>query len=254
MYRRNTDSQLRNLERTYATNHDRALLLQIDQIRHRSGLLPHPDTRIAIATDRIKEYHFQCFEIVRDISVYLDLIFEGSMGVRLLSDEINERQYIPESQLYLATRRLTDTELLDTVSGRPPSPRWLQYLKSNNIEMPLQGKLLQVREIAMMPHMQREGAAERAEIAAGIRDRVDAHCHDWLNELVRLGIFNAGDLLNAIEDEEAVTEVLLRIEEVLGNGDLAREELLLARLGEDPPAGYKEEIGDEYWWRHIQLP
>lgn len=252
MYRRNTDSQLRNLERAYAANHDRALLLQIDQIRHRSGLLPHPDTRIAVATDRIKEYHFQCFEIVRDISVYLDQIFEGSVGVRLLSDEINERQHIPEIEGALATRSLTDTELRDTVSGRPPSPRWLQYLKSNNMEMPLQGKLLDGHETAMMPHMQRAGAAERAEIASATRDRIDARCHDWLNEIVRLGILNAGDLLTAIEDEEAVTDVLLRIEEVLGNVDLAREELFLARLGEDPPAGYKEEIGDEYWWRHIQ--
>jgi hypothetical protein len=249
MYRRNSDSQLRNLERDYATTRDRLLLQQIDQIRHRSGLLPHPATRIAVAAERIHEYNYQCFQIVRDLRVYLDQIFEGSVGVRLLSDEINERQYLPNLEHSLETRRLADAEIHAVVGGRPPAKQWLQYITSRGITMPPQGEMQPGHEHSMAPHMHKKGAEERAKIAADIRDEIDNFCHDWLEELVRLGLFNAGDLLTAIEDEEAVTEVLLGIEEVLYNKKLAEKELLLARLGEDPPGSYQEEIGNKHWWR-----
>lgn len=250
MYRRNSDSKLRDLEHKYATTRDQVLLKQIDKARHRGGLLPHPDTRAKVALEHIKTLNFHCFEMVRDLRVYLDQIFEVSQGLRLLTQEFNERQYIPYIDRILSIRRLTEMEIRDASIGKAPSERWLQLLAERGITMPTQGPLLPGHESSFTPHLHREGAQERMEIASNIISQVDNDCYDWLKELVRLGIFNAGDLLIAVEDDEAVAELLLRIEDTLSNRDLVQEEFFKARLGEDPPAGYQEEFGNN-WWDHV---
>jgi len=253
LYRRNTDSKLRDLERQYATTQDKVLLKQIDNERRRSGMPPHPATRIAVAEDRLAENNYNCFMLIRDLQPNLDQLFQISEAVRLMPDIFNERQFIPEIQGILRIRNLAETDGMATLSGRPPSKNWITYLSERGITLPVQGDLpaKAIKNYSLAPHLERAGSSDRLSIANAVRDEADESCHDWLSMLVTLGLLNARDLLEVLGDEEETVELLLRIEDTLGNRNLILAELIQARIEGKPPSGYQEEIGDHYWWRHI---
>ena len=73
-YRRNSDSDLRTLERSLAGDpSNRELLRQVDRIRQRAGMHPHPLTRIAVATDRQDEMQYQSFMVLKDLEPLLNV-------------------------------------------------------------------------------------------------------------------------------------------------------------------------------------
>ena len=141
LYRRNTDSKLRDLERQYATTQDKVLLKQIDNERRRSGMPPHPATRIAVAEDRLAENNYNCFMLIRDLRPNLAHLFQISEAVRLMPDIFNERQFIPEIQRILRIRSLAETDGMATLSGSSPSRDWIVYLSERGITLPAQGDL-----------------------------------------------------------------------------------------------------------------
>jgi len=93
---------------------------------------------------------------------------------------------------------------------------------------------------------------ERFDIADRIRREADATCLSLLTDLSRIGIINGYNLTQSESyiDQDAVM-LLERTEQILVDRELLTEEIFLARLGDDPTESYQQEIGNEYWWKHM---
>jgi len=93
-YRRNADTQLRDLEHQLASDTgNKELLKRVDTIRYRNGMPPHPQTRLRVAYDRLNETNYQGFMLLKEFSSALDEIFRVSWEVRLNPELFNDRQY-----------------------------------------------------------------------------------------------------------------------------------------------------------------
>jgi len=249
-----SDAKIRKLEREYAQSPDRDLLIRIDFERYRASMHPHKDTRLSIASEQYSEYNYRCFMILLNLENALDYIFQESEEVRILTEVINERQYIPEIRQVLQLRSLTMDDAMGAVAGQPYRKPYLDFLEEQGIEPVEYGALPEgaFESGSMMPHMEREGATERWQMADRFRREYDAECYDLLNSLARLGILSASNLMPYYEDDEEVADLLLQIESALEGRDLSYQEVLLARLDFDPKPAYIAEIGDHHWWRHIK--
>lgn len=183
------------------------------------------------------------------------IFFQESDEVRILSDVINERQYLPEIERVLRLRSITMDDAMGAMAGQPYRREMLEFLKSEGVEPVEYGALPEgaMESGSMMPHMERPGAQERWEIADRYRRNCDSECYELLKSLNRLGILSASNLLPYFDgDDEEIAELLLGIEEALDNRELAYQEILLARLDFEPKPEYIEEIGNRHWWRQVE--
>jgi len=248
-----SDAKLRKLEREYSQSPDQDLLLRIDFQRYRAGMFPHKATRLRIASEQYGEYNYRCFMVMVNLDNALENIFQESEEVRILADVINERQYIPGIRHILRLRSLTMDDAMGAIAGAPYRKPYLAFLEEQGMEPVEYGELPEgaFESGSMMPHMEREGANERWQMADTFRRGYDAECYVFLNSLSRLGILSASNLLPYYDDDDEVADILLNIESALDGRDLAYQEILLARLDYDPKPAYIEDIGDT-WWRHIR--
>lgn len=256
-YRRNmADTQLRELEREYeggASAGTPQLLKRIDILRHRAGLPPHLHTRLRVAEERLDEMNYQSYMIMRVLLPRLNGIFEVSNEVRINAELFNDRQYIPQIQALMELRDEAMEESGQASRGQAMRAGWKRYLKGRKIK--LLEKPTKASDVAgsmsFAPHLQRADMAERFNISEPIRREADREIHTNLNELSRLGVLNGYNLLRDYEDrEDELAELLWRIEQVLNDWDLAKEEIFLSRLGDDPTPEFAEDA-DRWWWRHI---
>lgn len=233
-YRRNADTQLRQLERALeAAPSDRGLLLQVDTARKRAGMIPHPIRRIDVALERIGEFNYQGFMLLKDIQPHLEEAFERSHEVRINAEEFNNRQYLPEIETVLNLRHVAMEEAMSPIRRLKPSRQWIAYASRQGLPLPTTDN-------------------ERLEVADSVRRKADDTCRELLNSLSRTGVLNAYNFLEAFVDrEDELADFLLRVEQVLDNYDLAHEEFLLAKLGEEATPGYITAIGNNFWWQHL---
>lgn len=258
-YRRNTDTQLRDLERAFqADTTNRELLKQIDAIRQRAGMPPHPRTRLAVAEERVSEMNYQSFMLLKDLAPHLQSMFENSREVQLYPEIINDYQFIPEIQYTLEVASEAGSEIRNASIGHKMYRGWATYLKRNKIRLseeptPDPSPKELIEGTSMFPHLERPDMAERYYLAEKVMREAYAKCREFLRDLSRFALLNAHNLQEAFQDQDdELVEVLLGVEKILYHWDLAHEEELLARLGAEPNKEFKDEMGDDLWWKHLE--
>lgn len=239
-YRRNTDEDLRSLERKFAAEPtDRALLMQIDRIRQRSSMPAHPQTRIAVALDRQAEMQYQSFMILqREILPHLNELLTNHFEL-----------YRTDVQVTLAIRNDAMEDAINTIRHGKSSRQWTTLLRNGGLPSWVR---LNEEELALtkLSHAKWEKHPRRSEVSDRIRRQADAHCHELLNFFSRQSLFQLEVLWNIYEDQQEIDQVLHRIADVLEGWDLSHEEYYRARLGDAPNPDFVIRFG-ELWWRGL---
>lgn len=240
-YRRNTDDDLRSLERQFAAQPtDRALLMQIDRVRQRAGMFPHPQTRIRVALDRQDEMQYQSFMIMQhSIRPYLAEILTNHL-----------EQYRTDVQHTLTIRQDAMEDSINTIRGGKSSRQWTNLLRQG--QLPEWVRLTEEELVlTRLSHAKWEKHPRRAEISDLIRRQADAHCRELLNIFSRQAAFQTQIMWNIFEDQAEIDDILERIADTLDGWDLCHEEFYRARLGDDPTPSYVVRFGEAWWWRGL---
>lgn len=132
-YRRNADTALRNLEKEFNTTGNEDLLIEINLLRQRHGLPPHPSSRITVAREYLTDHGCQLLGLVRefynelDAPMYIETLPEDSELRDLCINLVNEFQEI------LDDWRITSHEVLG--SQTEVSKRGIKLLEKYNLRL-----------------------------------------------------------------------------------------------------------------------
>ena len=171
MYRRNSDSELRELERQFAQSSDPALMIQINRVRARSGMPPHPVSRINAAHQLLSD--IMCRGVASQIREFVDTYLDPAMHISTIpaATEMREAaiQTLEEFDRFITEWRTVSNEAIGAQVGQPEEPEYVELLARYGLKVSPLGPEVDIPEapegyVSFLP-----ASAYRS----GIRGRLD---------------------------------------------------------------------------------
>ena len=245
MYRRNSDSELRELERQFAQSGDPALMIQINHMRSRAGLPPNPVSRIKAAQELLSE--IMCRGVASQIREFVDTYLDPAMHLAEIPEDTEMRdralQTLEDYERFTSEWRIISNEAIGAQMGQQEEPEYVQLLNRYGLNASPLGPEEEIPEtpegyVAFLP-----AAAYRT----GMRGRLDNFyvvsrfvCQQSIRafrNLQLLGFVNFQEII--AEEGEEMAEAwsdypLGVIENYLNQVETALDEIDRASMGVNP--------------------